>query len=180
MLLSLISTDQAVTWSDPDWITVALKVKHLFPPTRLWNKNLLNPVFKKQWNMLTTSPKVNADFLTIHYVLPVFFAYRVSPSRPWEDLLSVCFRSLISVRFVRLCRSAGVREHITQVATWCSVIEREGNKQPLLAHRAVWLLLQVNAISNWLWVETPHIPNRCPPNWKLAVTLLILRGPNSL
>ena len=88
--------------------------------------------------MLTTSPKVNADFLTIHYVLPVFFfAYHVSPSGPWEDLLSVCFRSLMSVRFVRPCRSAGVHEHITQVATSCTVIEREGNKQPFLAHRAV-------------------------------------------
>lgn len=88
----------------------------------LRDKNPLNPLFKKQWNMLTTGPKVNADFLTVHYVLPVlglffFFAHSVPPSGPWEDLLSVCFRSLISVRFVRLCRSAGVREHITQVAT---------------------------------------------------------------
>lgn len=72
--------------------------------------------------MVTTGPQVNADFLTIHYVLPVldlffFFACSVSPSGPMEDLLSVCFRSLISVRFVSLGRSAGVYSHITQVAT---------------------------------------------------------------
>lgn len=71
--------------------------------------------------MVTTGPKVNADFLTIHYVLPVldlfFFACSVSPSGPREDLLSVYFRSLISVRFVSLGRSAGVYSHITQVAT---------------------------------------------------------------
>lgn len=72
--------------------------------------------------MVTTGPKVNADFLTIHYVLPVsdlffFFACSASPSGPREALLSVYFRSLISVHSVSLGRLAGVYSHITQVAT---------------------------------------------------------------